>query len=102
MHDKSPLPPQIVQHRGHHRGQGSIVNADQLMLRMGRIGQWPKDIKDRAHADFSSRSHGVAHGAVQGWREEKTNADVLNSRLHAGGRQVISMPSASRRSALPH
>ena len=63
---------------GQEFGEPGVKDTEDLDIGPGRIGQRAEDIEDGADADLAARADGVLHRAMQGGREEKTDADLAD------------------------
>ncbi|GAB1816117.1 hypothetical protein MUNTM_51600 [Mycobacterium sp. MUNTM1] len=76
------------EHPRHHLGQLGERAADQSGPRPGRIGQRPKEIEDRRHADLAAHRGGVPVGRVEQRREAEPDADLGEAACDLFGAEV--------------
>ena len=85
--DEHALGAQATGDLGHDGREPRVVDAEQLPLGTGRVGERAEDVEDRADADLSARRAGVAHRGVQRLREQEADAGLVDAAADVGGVQ---------------
>ena len=86
--DEGALRAEFGESGGHYIDYVGGIDADDLGVRSGGIGERAEEIESGAHADLFARGGGVASGGVSGGSEQKSEAQFANGVAAALERNV--------------
>ena len=88
IHHQRVLGAQALQRAHLNAHQVGVEHAHEDVGCARRVGQWPQDVEQRAHAQFFAHRGDVFHRRVVVGRKHKANADLGNALRNLLGRQV--------------
>ena len=82
MDDEDAAGAEALEDVGEGLGEVGGEDADELAGRAGGVCERAEEVEKRAHPEFPADGPGVAHGLVEGRREEEGDADFVECLLH--------------------
>ena len=62
-----------------------VIDAHNLRLRSGGVGERSQNIEDSTNAQLFAKPADAFHGRVKGWSQHKSDSNLLDHSLNHGG-----------------